>query len=69
LTNEIGNHIHVIINLTVESQKFLVEKNRIWQYGFVIMPNHIHLFRQMQEEFRESDVQPDFLKFITQGKA
>jgi REP element-mobilizing transposase RayT len=50
----------------IESLKFLVEKNRIWLYGFVIMPNHIHLLWRMQEGFKESDVQRDFLKFTAQ---
>ena len=30
--------------LVTESMKFLVEDKRVWIYGFVIMPNHIHLF-------------------------
>ena len=26
----------------MDSLKFMVGENRIWLYGFVIMPNHIH---------------------------
>ena len=52
--------------IIVDSLKFLVEKKRIWLYGFVIMPNHLHLLWRMQEEFNESDVQRDFLKFTAQ---
>ena len=26
----------------VDSMKFLVDDSRVWIYGFVVMPNHVH---------------------------
>ncbi|GAB4197656.1 MAG: hypothetical protein OHK0057_29670 [Thermoflexibacter sp.] len=52
--------------LIMGSLKFLVENGRIFLYGFVIMPNHIHLLWRMQEGHDERDVQRDFLKFTAQ---
>jgi putative transposase len=52
--------------LIMDSLRFLVENKRIYLYGFVIMPNHIHLLWRMQEGHDERDVQRDFLKFTAQ---
>ena len=30
-------------DILMDSLKFMVNDKRIWLYGFVIMPNHIHL--------------------------
>lgn len=48
------------------SLKFLVLNNRIFLYGFVIMPNHIHLLWKIRESYKLKDVQRDFLKFTAQ---
>ncbi|MCW3128196.1 MAG: hypothetical protein JWO03_3854 [Bacteroidetes bacterium] len=49
-----------------DSLAFLVKKQRIRIYGFVIMPNHIHLIWQISETLKREDVQRDFLKFTAQ---
>ena len=35
--------------IIMDSLKFLTLNKRIFLYGFVIMPNHIHLLWRMQE--------------------
>ena len=52
--------------IVLDSLKFLVDDKRIKLYGFVIMPNHIHLLWQIAEELELKDVQRDFLKFTAQ---
>ena len=46
--------------------KFLTENKRVWIYGFVVMPNHIHLLWRMKQGYEEKTVQRDFLKFTAQ---
>jgi putative transposase len=46
--------------------KFLVDDKRVWIYGFVIMPNHLHILWRLQEGFTQKKVQRDFLKFTAQ---
>jgi REP element-mobilizing transposase RayT len=55
-------HKEIIMN----SLKFLVEDKRIWLYGYVIMPNHIHLLWCKQDAWLEKNVQQMFLKFTAQ---
>ncbi|MCD4731356.1 MAG: hypothetical protein K8R74_12195 [Bacteroidales bacterium] len=52
--------------IIMDSLKFLTLNKRIFLYGFVIMPNHIHLLWRMQENNELQDVQRDFLKFTAQ---
>ncbi len=52
--------------IIMDSLKFLALNKRIFLYGFVIMPNHIHLLWRMQENHALKDVQRDFLKFTSQ---
>lgn len=52
--------------ILVESLRFLVDNRRIVLYGFVIMPNHIHLIWQMGLGIAPSDVQRDFLRYTAQ---
>ena len=40
----------------MDSLKFLVEDKRIWLYGFVIMPNHIHLMWRKQDAWVAKNV-------------
>jgi len=56
------DHKKIIMN----SLKFLTINKRIFLYGFVIMPNHIHLLWRMQENHTLKNVQRDFLKFTAQ---
>jgi len=48
-------------DVIIESLRFLVKKNRVVVYGFIIMPNHIHLICQKKEGIIPAHVQPDFL--------
>jgi len=52
--------------LVLDSMAYLVNKNRCVIFGFVLMPNHIHLLWQMKETHKMADVQRDFLKFTGQ---
>ena len=49
-------------DIIVESMRFIVNDNRVMIYGFVIMPNHIHIIWQMKAGRKREDVQRDFLK-------
>jgi REP element-mobilizing transposase RayT len=53
-------------DIIMNSLKFLVTNKRIILYGFVIMPNHIHIIWQMCSGIKQPDVQRDFLKFTAQ---
>jgi len=53
-------------NIIIDSLKFLVLNKRVLIYGFVLMPNHIHIIWQMQPGNKPSDVQRDFFKFTSQ---
>lgn len=48
------------------SLHFLVNDKRCKVYGFVIMPNHIHLIWRPLGKHELSDIQRDFLKFTGQ---
>ncbi|MEA5428411.1 transposase [Arcicella lustrica] len=52
--------------IIIDSLKFLVENHRVKVYGFVIMPNHIHLVWKINENYLLKDVQRDFLKYTAQ---
>ena len=53
-------------DVIIESMKFIVEDKRVIIYGFVIMPNHIHVIWQMQAGKKRDAVQRDFLKHTAQ---
>ncbi|EMR02997.1 transposase [Cesiribacter andamanensis] len=53
-------------NIAVESLRFLVLEKRVKLYGFVIMPNHIHLLWRMLPDWRLESVQRDFMKYTSQ---
>ncbi len=50
----------------MDSLKFMATEGRIWLYGFVIMPNHIHLLWRKQDNWIEKNVQQMFLKYTAQ---
>ncbi|MFC5285359.1 transposase [Pedobacter alpinus] len=50
----------------MDSLKFLVAEKRVWIYGYVIMPNHIHILWRKQDAWIEKNVQQHFLKFTAQ---
>ena len=55
-------HKQIVMN----SLKFLVEDSRIWLYGFVLMPNHIHLMWRKKDQWLGKNVQQMFLKYTAQ---
>jgi REP element-mobilizing transposase RayT len=52
--------------IIIDSLGYLSKDGRIWVYGFVIMPNHIHILWSMQEGYELKNVQRDFLKYTAQ---
>ncbi|MBC7862812.1 MAG: transposase [Bacteroidia bacterium] len=52
--------------IIVNSLKYLTENKRVILYGYVIMPNHIHLLWEICEQHELKNVQRDFLKFTAQ---
>ena len=55
-----------IKKLIVQSLKFLSNNKRVKIWGFVIMPNHIHILWQICFPHKKADVQRDFLKYTAQ---
>src|SRR5271165_5034310 len=53
-------------DIIVKSLLFLKDEGSIVVYGFVIMPNHIHLIWQIQDDFKREMIQNRFLKFTAQ---
>lgn len=53
-------------NSIIDSLRFGVKDERVMVYGFVIMPNHLHLVWRLKAGRRRSDMQRDFLKFTAQ---
>jgi REP element-mobilizing transposase RayT len=53
-------------NIIIASMKHLVKERRVNIYGFVIMPNHIHIIWQLQHGQKRENVQRDFLKHTAQ---
>ena len=47
----------------IDSLKYLVEKQKIVVYGFVIMPNHVHILWEMKELNGKEKPHSSFLKF------
>jgi REP element-mobilizing transposase RayT len=47
----------------VDALRFRVAKKEVTIYGFVIMPNHIHIIWQIHDGLERKDFQRDFLKF------
>jgi len=52
--------------IIMDSLRFMVNDKRIWLYGFVIMPNHIHLMWSRQDEWVNKSTEQMFLKFTAQ---
>ena len=52
--------------IVVDSLRFMVSDGRIWLYGFVIMPNHIHLLWSKKDSYANKNIQQPFLKYTAQ---
>jgi REP element-mobilizing transposase RayT len=53
-------------DIIVNSMSFLVAGKRAKIYGFVLIPNHIHLIWQINQTYKLEAVQRNFLKFTAQ---
>ena len=53
-------------DIIIESMRYLVKEKRVIIYGFVIMPNHIHIIWQLQAGQQRENLQRDFLKYTAQ---
>lgn len=53
----------VVKDIIIASLQYLTDKSKITVYGFVIMPNHIHLVWQIHELNGKETVQGAFLKY------
>lgn len=49
--------------LIINTLEFLVSQQKIYVYGYVIMPNHIHLLWYIREPYMLFEIQRDFLKY------
>ncbi|WP_419788760.1 transposase [Mucilaginibacter sp. X4EP1] len=56
----------VFKGIVINSLQFLKNEKSIEIYGFVIMPNHIHLIWQIQDGYKREMIQNRFLKFTAQ---
>ncbi len=62
---------HLLANDTmkeiiIRSLQFLADEKRVIVYGFVLMPNHIHMIWQILDAHERSKVQQSFLKYTAQ---
>jgi len=53
----------VVKDIVIASLQYLTNKGKITVYGFVIMPNHIHLVWQIHDLNGKETVQGSFLKY------
>ncbi|MCC8427069.1 transposase [Mucilaginibacter sp. UR6-11] len=53
-------------DIIIKSLLFLKNEGSIVVYAFVIMPNHIHLIWQIQDGYKQENIQLRFLKFTAQ---
>jgi putative transposase len=54
------------MEIVLSSLKFLVEDERIWLYGYALMPNHVHILWRKQDLWLEKSTQQQFLKYTAQ---
>jgi putative transposase len=52
--------------IILDSLRFLVAEKRIWLYGYVVMPNHVHILWGKQDAWLDKNVQQQFTKFTAQ---
>ncbi len=49
--------------IIIDSLEWLIKQGRCKVFGFVIMPNHIHLLWRINEPFSRTEVQSAFFSF------
>jgi putative transposase len=52
--------------IIIDCLTFLCIQNKVKVYGFVIMPNHIHLIWQINSEYSLDKIQQSFMKYTAQ---
>lgn len=52
--------------IITDSLSYLVEKQRIKVFGFVVMPNHLHIIWKIQPPYTKTQIQLSFLKYTAQ---
>jgi REP element-mobilizing transposase RayT len=52
--------------IIIDSLAFLCNQNKVKVYGFVIMPNHIHLIWQINSKYSLDKIQQSFMKYTAQ---
>ncbi|RPE13754.1 hypothetical protein EGT74_09645 [Chitinophaga lutea] len=50
----------------LDSLTFMVQENRIWLYGFVVLPNEFHLLWRKQPAWELKNIRQMLLKFTAQ---
>ena len=50
-------------DIILGSLRFMAEEKRAKIYGFVIMPNHLHMLWKIEVQWRLEEVQRDFMKY------
>ena len=63
--NLLDNDIHK--DIIINSLCFMVNEKRIWVYGFVIMPNHIHILWRIRDKWLDHNIKQIFLKYTAQN--
>jgi len=53
-------------NIVLNSLSFLVTEKRIWLYGYVLMPNHIHILWCKTHEWADKNIQQHFSNYTAQ---
>jgi len=53
-------------DIIIDSLEFLTSNNRVKIFGFVFMPNHIHLIWKINNTIKREDLQRDFMKYTAQ---
>jgi REP element-mobilizing transposase RayT len=52
-------------DIIISSLQFVIKDGRIKLYGFVMMPDHIHLVWQIQDKYERAKVQQSLQKLTT----
>jgi putative transposase len=53
-------------DIIIEGLSYRVKEKQIFVYGFVVMPNHMHIIWQIWKGYERESVQRDFLKYTAQ---
>ena len=51
----------------IDALAYRIAQRQVKVYGFVIMPNHMHLIWKISDDVNRNDFQRDFLKYTAKG--